>query len=49
MAQESINKETVEKIKGLVSDFVNKPLKKGVDVLGIIRKLKERREKKHGK
>ncbi|MCK9369577.1 hypothetical protein M0R04_06690 [Candidatus Dojkabacteria bacterium] len=42
MAEDNIS----EKMKELISNYLNKPFKKGVDLSEIIKKVKERRLKK---
>ncbi len=49
MSETLENQTIIEKIKGFVSERVNKPLKTGVDVTAIIKKLKERNAKKDKK
>lgn len=38
-----------DKIKAFMTEQVNRPVKKGVDLAGIIKQLKERRSKKNAK
>lgn len=38
----------IDKIKDKIAEHLTKPVKKGVDLTGILRKLKERRAKKNG-
>lgn len=38
----------IEQIKEKITEHLTKPVKKGVDLTGLIRKLRERRAKKNG-
>jgi hypothetical protein len=46
MADVLDSKTTVDKIKGYINERLSKPLKNGVDVASIVKKLKESRAKK---
>lgn len=46
MADVLDNKVTVEKIKGFIQERLSKPLKSGVDIASIIKRLKESKAKK---
>lgn len=46
MTELIIKPELIEKIKTFINERLNKPVKEGVDLTAIVRKLKERRAKR---